>query len=194
MGNLRSIKKAFDSLEVESIISSNYIDILKADKLVLPGVGFFKQGMENIKSRGLVEPLNNAVLEKKIPILGICLGMQLLTNYSEEGDCQGLGWVDSNTKKFSFENGGYKIPHIGWNNLITKKNSPLFNGINVDNYFYFVHSYFISCKNEEDILCETLYGHLFVSSFNKGNIYGTQFHPEKSHDAGLLLLKNFVVI
>jgi len=191
MGNLRSVQKAFERIGVPVKISGISDDIHTAEKLVLPGVGHFKQGMQNIKSRGLFDSLNSAVQDKKIPILGICLGMQLMTEFSEEGDCDGFGWIKGRTQRFSFVSNGLKIPHMGWNNLLIKKNDSLYNGITADNFFYFVHSYFISCDNEEDILAESNYGNKFVSSFQKGNIFGCQFHPEKSHDSGLKILKNF---
>lgn len=191
MGNLRSVQKAFERIRVTAKISSDVSEILNAEKLVLPGVGHFAQGISNLKKKGLFNTLNEAVIEKKKPILGICLGMQLMTEYSEEGNCEGFGWVNANTKRFTFKTNGLKIPHMGWNNLSIKNSDSIFRGISAENFFYFVHSYFISCKNESDILTETVYGNDFVSSFQKGNIFGCQFHPEKSHDKGLLILKNF---
>lgn len=194
MGNLRSVQKAFERIRVTAKISSDVSEILNAEKLVLPGVGHFAQGISNLKKKGLFNTLNEAVIEKKKPILGICLGMQLMTEYSEEGNCEGFGWVNANTKRFTFHANGLKIPHMGWNNLSIKNSDSIFRGIFAENFFYFVHSYFISCKNESDILTETVYGNDFVSSFQKGNIFGCQFHPEKSHDKGLQILKNFAEI
>lgn len=192
MGNLRSVQKAFERIGTPAKISGHLDEILVADKLVLPGVGHFEQGMKNIRSRGLFEVLNTAALKTKTPIMGICLGMQLMTEFSEEGNCNGFGWIKGKTRKFSFKNNGLKIPHMGWNNLSIKKTDSLYNGINFDNFFYFVHSYYISCEDENDVLTETIYGNKFVSSFQKENIFGCQFHPEKSHDAGLKVLGNFV--
>lgn len=191
MGNLRSVQKAFERLRIKAKISSDINEIMNSDKLVLPGVGHFERGVRNLNERKLFDPINEVVRRKQIPILGICLGMQLMTEYSEEGGVEGLGWIKAETKKFFFNENSLKIPHMGWNNLLIKKRKTLFNGIEHDNFFYFVHSYYITCQNEEDILTETTYGDRFVSSFNKDNIYGCQFHPEKSHDAGLLVLKNF---
>lgn len=191
MGNLRSVQKAFERIKVPVLITSDKMAILKADKIVLPGVGNFERGITNLKSNGLFDTLNEAVTENKIPILGICLGMQLMTEFSEEGNAEGFGWVKAKTKKFVFEKSGLKIPHMGWNNLLVKNNESLFKGINEKNFFYFVHSYYVTCEDEIDVLAETNYGYKFVSAFNKGNIWGCQFHPEKSHDAGLTVLRNF---
>ena len=194
MGNLRSVQKAFERIRVPVKISGGVNDILRADKLVLPGVGHFEQGVNNLKEKGLFKALNEVVLERKKPILGICLGMQLMTEFSEEGNCEGFGWIRGKTKKFSFQGNGLKIPHMGWNNLSINNTDSLYNGITIDNFFYFVHSFYVSCSDENNILTETHYGNKFVSSFNKENIYGCQFHPEKSHDSGLLVLKNFTLI
>lgn len=191
MGNLRSVQKAFERIKVPIKVSSNIDDILNADKLILPGVGHFERGIGNLRERGLYEAINEVVIEKKTPILGICLGMQLMTEFSEEGNCSGFGWMKAKTQKFSFPSGGFKIPHMGWNNLSINKTDSLYEAISSDDFFYFVHSYFVSCNDYNDVLAETNYGNKFVSSFQKGNIFGCQFHPEKSHDAGLLILKNF---
>ena len=194
MGNLRSVQKAFERIRIPATISSSANDLHSADKLVLPGVGHFERGIGNLKGRGMYELLNELVLEKEKPILGICLGMQLMTEFSEEGNCSGFGWIKAKTQKFSFHSNGLKIPHMGWNSLTIRKTDSLFRDITIDNFFYFVHSYFVSCDNEADILTETNYGNKFVSSFNKDNIFGCQFHPEKSHDSGLLILKNFAFL
>lgn len=191
MGNLRSVQKAFERIGIPVMISGRIDEILQAEKLVLPGVGNFEQGVSNLKSRGLFDALNSAVIENKIPILGICLGMQLMTEFSEEGNCEGFGWIKGKTTRFSFPDNQLKIPHMGWNNLLINRVDSLYDGITTDNFFYFVHSYYVSCKDENNILAQTNYGNKFVSSFQKENIFGCQFHPEKSHDAGLQILKNF---
>lgn len=191
MGNLRSVQKAFERIKVPVLITSDKMAILKADKIVLPGVGNFERGIANLKANELYNTLNEAVIKNKTPILGICLGMQLMTEFSEEGNVVGFGWVKAKTKKFVFEKSGFKIPHMGWNNLLVKNNRSLLKGINEENFFYFVHSYYVKCEDEIDVLSETNYGYKFVSAFNKGNIWGCQFHPEKSHDTGLTLLRNF---
>jgi len=192
MGNLRSVQKAFERVGVQVKISGSADEILSADKIVLPGVGHFEKGVSNLKERGLFKTLNEAVIAKKIPIIGICLGMQLMTEFSEEGNCEGFGWIKGKTRKFSFQANGLKIPHMGWNNLIIAQSDSLYDGITSDNFFYFVHSYYVSCDENSNILAETNYGNKFVSSFKKENIFGCQFHPEKSHDAGLKVLSNFV--
>lgn len=192
MGNLRSVQKALERMGVKCVISSNPEEILRADKLILPGVGHFKKGMENLKNMNLLDSLNKAVLDSRISILGICLGMQLMTKFSEEGNCAGLDWINAKTSKFDFHNNKFKIPHMGWNNLFIKNNTTLLRNINENDFFYFVHSYNISCENENEVLAKTNYGYDFVSVFQKDNIFGCQFHPEKSHEAGLRILKNFI--
>jgi glutamine amidotransferase len=191
MGNLRSVQKAFERIRVPVKISSDYDEILESNKLVLPGVGHFAKGISNLKESGLFDVLNEVVLEKKKQVLGICLGMQLMTEFSEEGNCEGFGWIKAETKKFAFQGNGLKIPHMGWNNLLIKNAASIFKDINSDNFFYFVHSYYVTCDNENNVLAETNYGNKFVSSLHKDNIYGCQFHPEKSHDVGLKVLKHF---
>ena len=191
MGNLRSVQKAFERIRIPATISSIPQEIGQAEKLVLPGVGNFERGISNLKDRKFFELLNELVRDKKKPILGICLGMQLMTEFSEEGNCNGFGWIKARTQKFSFQSNGLKIPHMGWNNLSIKKSDTIFKDITTDNFFYFVHSYYVSCESVTDILAETGYGNSFVSSFQKENIFGCQFHPEKSHDKGLKILKNF---
>ncbi len=194
MGNLHSVLKAFNRLRIEAAISSEPEDILSANKLILPGVGNFKRGMSNLIDRKLVAPLNTAVIEKQIPILGICLGMQLMTNYSQEGDEKGLGWFDAETLQFDFSdnlNQRLHIPHIGWNTINIAMENLLFNNIDDSPSFYFVHSYFVKCNAKDDVAATTEYGSTFVSAIAKNNIFATQFHPEKSHDYGLTLLKNF---
>lgn len=193
MGNIRSVEKAFARIGLQPIISSDPKVINTADKLILPGVGHFKKGIENLRKFSLFEILNELVTKRNIPILGICLGMQLMTEFSEEGNCYGFGWVKARTVRFSFNN-KLKIPHMGWNNLFIQRDNVLLKNISEEDLFYFVHSYYIICNNNQDILSTTNYGVEFVSSFNYKNIFGTQFHPEKSHQQGLQIIKNFVDI
>ncbi|MCL5407045.1 MAG: imidazole glycerol phosphate synthase subunit HisH [Patescibacteria group bacterium] len=192
-GNLRSVANKLERIGVKAVISSKPSVILKAEKLILPGVGFFKAGMENLSERGLLPVLNQKVLVEKTPILGVCLGIQLFSQKSEEGNAKGLGWIEAETRKFVFEkeNSSLKIPHMGWNSIKIRKKSPLLEGIKDEDIFYFVHSYHVVTEGKNEILATTHYGYDFVSVIQKDNIYGTQFHPEKSHQAGIQILKNF---
>ncbi len=191
MGNLRSVQKALERIGAPSKIISTAKQVVGCDKLILPGVGHFSKAVKILKSNGLFDALTLAVKIKKVPILGICLGMQLMTEFSEEGSVTGFGWIKGQTSKFIFTENRLRIPHMGWNRLIIQKNNILFKGIEKDEFYYFVHSYFVKCADQKNILTETEYGDSFVSAFNHENIYGCQFHPEKSHDAGLKILKNF---
>lgn len=193
MGNLRSVQKKFQRVGAEVEITSNLNRISKAKKLLLPGVGHFANGVKKLKESGVWDVLNRKVLQEKIPILGICLGMQLMAKHSEEGDVEGLGWFDAEVVKFTvIDKLKYKVPHMGWNNANIEKESQLFNGIPNEAMYYFVHSYHIVCNNNEDILTTTEYEYKFTSAIQKDNIYGTQFHPEKSHDWGEEVFRNFV--
>jgi glutamine amidotransferase len=194
LGNPNSIRNMFTFLGIHSKISSNISDIINADRLVLPGVGHFRHGMDQLEKLELVDILKTEVINNKKPILGICLGMQLLTKHSEEGDLVGLGFIDARTKKFELENRELKVPHMGWNTALFKKDSPVNVGIIGDPRYYFVHSYYVECSNKDDILCTTHYGQDFVSGFQRDNVFGLQFHPEKSHKFGMELLANFCKI
>lgn len=190
MGNLGSIQNMLKKLGYESIITSDIKIIGSATKLILPGVGAFDYGMKQIEELGLTEILNRKVLIEKVPVLGICLGMQLMTKGSEEGTMQGLGWIDAKACKFISET--FKVPHMGWNTIDIQKESCLFEKDEEEKRFYFVHSYYITCNDMQDIVATTQYVVKFVSSFQKNNIYGVQFHPEKSHKFGMNVLKRFM--
>ncbi len=196
MGNHHSVKRKLDKLGVESMVSSDPEDLINAHKIIMPGVGHFGKAMQNLRELRLIDPLNHAVLKDKKPILGICLGMQLMAKSSEEctdGNNQGLGWINGTVKRFVVRDAlSYKVPHIGWNTVPLSKESPLLSGINAGEEFYFVHSYYMQLDDPSDELMETTYELPFTSAVEKGNIYGVQFHPEKSHDSGMQLLKNFV--
>ncbi|HEY5469199.1 MAG TPA: imidazole glycerol phosphate synthase subunit HisH [Bacteroidales bacterium] len=192
-GNLGSIQNILKKIGEQSIITSDKKDIAAASKIILPGVGAFDTGMKNLVELDLVDILNKKVLEEKTPVLGICLGMQLLSKGSEEGSFKGLGWIDAETIRFRFiDTLEYKIPHMGWNFTVQRKESKLFSGMFPEPRFYFVHSYYFKANDEGDILTSTSYESEFTSAIEKGNILGVQFHPEKSHKFGMKLLKNFV--
>lgn len=194
LGNLGSIKNMLKKIGAESEITSDIGKIRTAKKLILPGVGAFDNGMQNLEDLGLVEILNQKVKVEKTPILGICLGMQLFTNKSEEGNKSGLGWINAETIKFNpdSETKKFTIPHMGWEYISQIKSSKLLEGMYEEPKFYFVHSYHVVCKDEEDVLLRTDYILNFDSAFEKENIIGVQFHPEKSHKFGMKLFKNFV--
>lgn len=192
MGNTGSIKNMIKKIGYNAIISSNVGEILEAKKLILPGVGSFDHGMKNLIDLGFVDILNQKVKIEKTPILGICVGFQLFSKKSEEGNFDGLRWIDAETIKFKFSESNLKIPHMGWNSVILKRDSSLFTNFSSERQFYFVHSYHVVCKNSDEIVTTTNYGYEFVSTFQKDNIYGTQFHPEKSHKFGMQLIRNFI--
>ena len=193
MGNLRSVQKKFERINVKAEITGDLEKINSAKKIILPGVGHFANGVKKLKESGIWDILNRKVLIDKVPVLGICLGMQLMAKSSEEGNVEGFGWFDANVVKFKVTDKiKYKIPQMGWNDLIIRKKNPFFDGIDPDSQFYFVHSYHWVCNNIEDELSTTQYEYNFTSSVLKENILGVQFHPEKSHDQGEKLLKNFI--
>lgn len=195
MGNLGSISNMLKKIGVQSAISSDPLVIEEAEKLILPGVGAFDLGMKNLSQRGLVEKLKSQVMERKKPILGLCLGMQLFTRSSEEGQLPGLGWLNAKTVRFTFSGpeANLKIPHMGWNTLQIYRSHPLLNDLGPDARFYFDHSYHVLCNDNDNVLATTTYGYDFPSIVAQGNILGAQFHPEKSHKFGMKLLKNFAV-
>lgn len=192
MGNLNSVYKKVKHLKSNAEISSNANEVLKADRIILPGVGHFGKAMSNLQELNLIEALNEFAIVKKKPILGICLGMQIMATHSEEGDCLGLAWFDANVIKFKHDNSKFKIPHMGWNNVQIKKESPLMKGITEQDEFYFVHSYYYLANQMQDVLNVTEYNYEFCSAVEKDNIYGVQYHPEKSHSSGEKLLSNFL--
>lgn len=174
-------------------ISSSAAELADAERLILPGVGAFRDGMNNLRDRNLVEPLTEIVMEDKKPILGICLGSQLLTRESEEfGNHVGLGWIDAQVKRFSFDDRELRIPHVGWNDLHRTADSILYDGLPGTPMVYYVHSYYIAANEPDIVIGECEYGLRFVAAMARDNIYATQFHPEKSQADGLALLKNFI--
>jgi imidazole glycerol-phosphate synthase subunit HisH len=196
MGNVGSIRNMLRRIGSESVITSDIDEISRASKLILPGVGAFDHGMTHIEQMGLLDVLNEMVLERKTPVLGICLGMQLITRRSEEGDLPGLGWIQADTVRFQFDHQteDAKIPHMGWNVARPHRCNTLFKGLDdcEDTAFYFVHSYHVVCDDTADVLATAMHGYEFTCAIERGNILATQFHPEKSHRYGMGLLKNFV--
>jgi glutamine amidotransferase len=193
MGNPGSIHNMLSKIGADSIITSDSKTIREADKLILPGVGAFDTAMTNLNRMGVISVLNEMVLQKEKPILGICLGMQLMSKCSEEGTLPGLGWLDAETILFRFNSNScpLKIPHMGWNTVNVQQGSALFKDMYEDTRFYFVHSYHVRCGNPANVLATTRYGFEFHSAVLQGNIVGTQFHPEKSHKYGMKVLRNF---
>jgi imidazole glycerol-phosphate synthase subunit HisH len=191
MGNLGSVFNMFKKNGVASKITSDLEEIKSATKLLLPGVGSFDKAMQRIHNSGIKDVLDNKVIKEKTPILGICLGMQLLTNSSEEGVEKGLGYVNASTKRFTFQDNKMKIPHMGWNLVHKSNKSKLTEGLIQESRFYFVHSYYVEVEQPKNSILKTNYGLEFDSAIQNKNIYGAQFHPEKSHKFGMKLLQNF---
>jgi imidazole glycerol-phosphate synthase subunit HisH len=193
MGNLGSVMNMLKKIGACACISADAETIARADKFILPGVGSYDMGMQNLSSRGLVDILNEEVLNRQKPILGICLGAQLLTCRSEEGALPGLGWIEAETVRFSFPDGEnqLKIPHMGWNEIAITRDNSLLRGFEEAPRFYFVHSYYLRCNLAADVIAAATHGIEFAAAVNHHNIWGTQFHPEKSHKFGLKVLKNF---
>ena len=190
MGNLGSIKNMFKRIGVPTVLAADLEVIEKADKLILPGVGNFDQAMKRINSSDLREILDRKALLERIPILGICLGMQLFTQSSEEGTLLGLGWIKAVTRRFP-KTSKLKVPHMGWNIVSPVRESPISKNLPDEIRFYFVHSFYVQVENEEDSILKAHYGINFDAAIQHGNIFGAQFHPEKSHKFGRQFLTNF---
>jgi glutamine amidotransferase len=193
VGNLESIRNMFKRIGVQSLVSSRESDILQAEKLVLPGVGAFDACAQKINASGLKDSLRRKVLDEHIPVLGICVGMQLLMEESEEGSLKGLGWIPGKVVKFRQEKMPYgiKVPHIGWADVRQVKSSAILKDMPEAPRFYFVHSFHVKTDSEEDVLLSADYGYRFCAAVQHENIIGVQFHPEKSHKYGMKLLENF---
>jgi glutamine amidotransferase len=190
MGNLGSVKNMFKRIGVPVTVSGDPTVLAAATKLLLPGVGAFDSAMSRINSSGIREILDRKALQERIPILGVCLGMQLLTRSSEEGQLPGLGWINAEAVRFPPKQ-GLKVPHMGWNIARPTRHSALTAGLEDEARFYFVHSYCVKVDDEADSVLKTDYGIRFDAAIESGNIYGAQFHPEKSHKFGMQLLTNF---
>jgi glutamine amidotransferase len=193
MGNLGSIANMLKKSGHRSLISGDPDEIDRAEKLIIPGIGAFDMGMANLANLNLLDVLNKKVLEEKVPTLGLCLGLQLFSTASEEGNLPGLGWIDMCSERFKFvdEDAHLKIPHMGWNTIEICGPHPLLDGLDNESRFYFVHSYHQVTAKPELVLARTDYGYPFASILGRENVMGVQFHPEKSHRFGMQLLKNF---
>jgi glutamine amidotransferase len=192
-GNIRAIANIYKNLGIPASIAQFTNDLRAADKIILPGVGAFDTAMQSLNESGLREPLEEAVIGERKPALGICVGMQMLARSSAEGKLSGLGWIDGEVKKFDVSQfpDGTHLPHMGWNDVRPRDNSYLFKGLGDEARFYFLHSYYFSPASAKDVLAETDYYGIFASSVRSQNIFGVQFHPEKSHQWGIQLLQNF---
>ncbi len=193
MGNLASIQNMVNRVGCEATVTSEPREVEEADKVILPGVGAFDLAMKNIASLHLRDTLEEKVIVAQTPLLGICLGMQILGKKGEEGSLPGLGWLDADVVKFRFAgDSGYRVPHMGWNVVRESRENVLFTGMPDEKRFYFLHSYYLDCRDPGDVVGQTEYGIAFCSAVQHGHIFGVQFHPEKSHKFGLQLLKNFI--
>jgi glutamine amidotransferase len=192
VGNIKAFANIYKNFDMSFRIVKNISEFEKITKLILPGVGSFDHAMKSLQNSGMKEKLDELVLEKKIPVLGICVGMQILAKSSEEGELSGLGWIDGIVKKFdkSKINNG-PLPHMGWNTLNIQRHNKIFENLVENPRYYFLHSYYFECNNKEDVIATATYGDKFDCMINHENIYGIQCHPEKSHHNGMQLLKNF---
>ncbi|MBL4662020.1 MAG: imidazole glycerol phosphate synthase subunit HisH [Flavobacteriaceae bacterium] len=193
VGNHGSLVNMFSHINVEAMISSNRNEILMADKIVLPGVGSFDVGMDKLVKADLLDTIEEASLHLEKPTLGICLGMQLMTRSSEEGKLKGLGWINAETKVIP-RNPDFKVPHMGWNYLTIEKESELLIGFNNEAKFYFVHSFYVKCHLPGNCVAKTTHCIGMDTVIQNKNLYGVQFHPEKSHKFGMRLLQNFALL
>ena len=195
MGNVASVANMLKRIGATApVLTRDPETLAKAERIILPGVGAFDKGMRNLSDFGLRNALDEAALVRKVPVLGICLGMQLLTGSSEEGSEKGLGWIDAETVRFRFPaESRLKVPHMGWNYAVPVRANPLIRG-DQRTRFYFVHGYYVKCVRESEIIGTARYGEDFACAINRANIYGVQFHPEKSHRFGMALLEGFLRI
>jgi glutamine amidotransferase len=193
VGNVQSIKNLLRKAGADATVSCDPAVVGKAAKLILPGVGSFDTAMCSLRDRGLIPVLNRLAMVDRVPVLGLCLGLQLFTRSSQEGLASGLSWIPGETRRFAISASSLKVPHMGWNSIEPAKRDALLDGLG-DPRFYFVHSYYVVCEDESDVLTWTTHGIRFASSVRRGNICGTQFHPEKSHKFGLALFKNFLAL
>ncbi|OGL47102.1 MAG: imidazole glycerol phosphate synthase, glutamine amidotransferase subunit [Candidatus Schekmanbacteria bacterium RBG_16_38_10] len=192
LGNVKAFANVYKMLDIPAIIVTKPHELINVSRVIMPGVGAFDHAMKCLQDSGMREMLDEIVLRKQVPVLGICVGMQMLTNSSEEGVSPGLKWINGDVKKIdsSFNKSIY-VPHMGWNDVKPLNNNDLFRGLSDDARFYFLHSYYVHCQRNEDVIAVTNYGVEFACAVNHENVFGVQFHPEKSHQYGIKLLKNF---
>lgn len=192
LGNISAFLNIFKTLNVEAVAADNVDQLRGAAKLILPGVGAFDHAMEHLDESGMRQLLDELVLCQKVPVLGVCVGMQIIGLSSDEGKAEGLGWIDGHVRSFrSLQEKGLLLPHMGWNDVKPVSDSPLFAQLHTDAHFYFLHSYYFDCLRNEDVAALSRYGIDFCCAVHAGNVHGVQFHPEKSHSFGAQLLKNF---
>lgn len=193
VGNIFAFQNVYKRLNIQTKIAKKADDLINVEKIILPGVGSFDYAMEQLNNSGMRENLDDLVLNKNIPVIGICVGMQIMAKRSEEGKLEGLNWIDSEILKFDKKliKHRTKLPHMGWNDVIPIKRNPLFKDLEDSSIYYFLHSYYFKCNDLENNLANSNYGISFSSAINKNNIYGIQFHPEKSHKNGEKILYNF---
>lgn len=192
LGNIQAFANIYKRLNIPTQIASSVLELNQAKRLILPGVGSFDWAMTKLNQSGLRDALDNLVMKFHVPVFGVCVGMQMMANQSEEGTLPGLGWIDADVVRFDHECNGSSLPlpHMGWNDVKPTSGNCLFKGLN-DPRFYFLHSYCIVPKRQDDVLATSLYNREFTSAVRSDYIFGTQFHPEKSHQWGIDLLKNF---
>jgi len=196
VGNVRALLNVYERLKMEVKIARTAQDVENASKIILPGVGSFDYAMSQFNQSGMRDTVENLIFNKEVPILGICVGMQMMASSSDEGQLPGLRWIDGEVKLFDADLIKHKtqLPHMGWNTIRKNKENKLMKEIDNEAIFYFLHSYYFHCNDKNNILCETEYGINYASAVNKDNIWGVQFHPEKSHSNGVQLLLNFATL
>lgn len=196
VGNIFAFQNVYKRLNIPTKIAKTSADLFDTKKLILPGVGSFDYAMSQLNNSGMRAKLDELVIEKHVPIIGICVGMQMMGNHSDEGKSDGLGWIDADILKFdeNLISHRTKLPHMGWNDVVPVSNHPLFSGLEKEAIFYFLHSFYFKCNNPTESIAVSDYGISFTSAVNRDNIFGIQFHPEKSHQYGEKLLHNFAML
>lgn len=193
LGNIKAFANIYKDLNIPHCVAEDRAALTAADRIILPGVGSFDHAMLRLKASGLYESLEEAVIDKAKPVLGVCVGMQMLARSSEEGVEPGLGWIDGEVSRISFQEGAPagQLPHMGWSTITPRMDEPLLEGLDDALGFYFLHSYRFVCRDHTDVIATADYATPFHCAVRRGNVYGVQFHPEKSHHNGIRLLKNF---